>query len=116
MLLVAFAMQTFQKSLIVIGYYANTTAFAKNCENKARPVIKCHGKCQMMKKLKAEEKKEAQSPERKSENKTEVLFSSQHTILISQLTFEERLTEYQLFQLHPTSKPYTDIFHPPSCI
>ena len=44
-LLVAFAMQTFQKNLIVLYYYANTKAFAQNCENKARPVLHLTGDC-----------------------------------------------------------------------
>ena len=35
----------------------------------------CNGKCQMMKKLKEQEKKDQQVPERKQENKTEPLSS-----------------------------------------
>ncbi len=36
-LLLAFVAQTFSKTFIVAGYYANTAAYAKNCENKAKP-------------------------------------------------------------------------------
>lgn len=35
----------------------------------------CNGKCQMMKKLQEEEKKDSQAPERKSEYKADVLSS-----------------------------------------
>ena len=116
MLLVAFAMQTFQKPLIVMNYYANTTAFAKNCENKNKPVIKCHGKCQMMKKLKAEEKKEAQNPERKGENKGEVLISSPSADFLTLPSFEEFIIDFQVFQMPLFGDQYADIFHPPASI
>ena len=54
-------------------YFINTAAYAKNCENKAKPKLHCNGKCQMMKKLKQEENKDKQHPERKADNKEEVL-------------------------------------------
>lgn len=74
-LLAAFAVQTFSKAVIVFDYYANTVSFARKCENKAIPKMHCNGKCQMMKKLKEEEKKDGQNPERKSENKVETVSS-----------------------------------------
>ncbi|MEY2916790.1 MAG: hypothetical protein RIS73_504 [Bacteroidota bacterium] len=76
LLLLAFAIQTFSGGFVVLNYYTNTAAFAKNCVNKAKPKMHCNGKCQMMKKLKEEEeKKDQQLPERKVENKIEVLSS-----------------------------------------
>ncbi len=68
LLLFAFMLQTFSKTFIVAGYFTNTKAYAKNCENKAKPKMRCNGKCQMMKKLKQEEKKDEQNPQRKIEN------------------------------------------------
>lgn len=38
----------------------------------------CNGKCQVMKKMQEEEKKDQQVPERKFENNIEVVISSQH--------------------------------------
>lgn len=75
LILLAFLTQTFSKTFIVAGYYANTAAYAKNCENKAKPKMGCNGKCQMMKKLKQEENKDKQNPDRKTDNKEEVLSS-----------------------------------------
>ncbi len=72
----AFILQVFSKVFIVVDYFTNTQAFAKNCENKAKPKMHCNGKCQMMKKLKQEEKKDEQNPERKGENKNEYVLSS----------------------------------------
>lgn len=73
----AFAVQTFERAVIVINYYTNTASFAKNCENKAKPMLHCNGRCQMLKKLKQEENKDKQNPERKNDNKEEVLYLSQ---------------------------------------
>ncbi len=75
-LFAAFAVQTFDKALIVFNYYSNTVSFAKNCENKAKPMMHCNGRCQMMKKLKQEENKEKQNPGRRNDNKDEIVYYS----------------------------------------
>jgi hypothetical protein len=72
LVLFAFSAQVFNRTAIVLDYYANTASFAKNCENKALPKLHCNGKCQMMKKLRQEEKKDQQNPGRKIDNKNEV--------------------------------------------
>ena len=77
-LLIAFVCQTFSNGWVMVEYYTNTAAFAKNCENKVKPALHCNGKCQMMKKMQAAESKEQQMPERKLEHKTE-LFSGNST-------------------------------------
>ena len=58
-LLAAIALQTFNRGLIVSGYYLK--AYVKNCENKAKPQLHCNGRCQMMKKLNAEENGDKQN-------------------------------------------------------
>ena len=65
--------QSFDKVLIVADYFARTSVYAKNCENKKKPQMRCQGKCQMMKKLEQQEKDNQSYPERKIENKQEVL-------------------------------------------
>lgn len=75
LLLVAFVAQTFSNGFVMLGYYTNPAAFAKNCVNKAKPKLHCNGKCQVMKKLQEEEKKDQQMPERKFEKKMEILAS-----------------------------------------
>ena len=66
LLLFAFAVQTFNGACIKLGYVINPDAFAKYCVNKARPKLHCNGKCQMMKKIREEEKKEQESLELKT--------------------------------------------------
>ncbi len=74
-LLISFMCGVFCKTAIVLDYYSNTAAFAKNCINKNKPALHCNGKCQMMKKLRQEEKKDDTNPERKTDGKNEVLSS-----------------------------------------
>jgi hypothetical protein len=109
-------MQTFQRGLIVLDYYTNTASFAKDCENKARPLLHCNGKCQMMKKLRQEEKKDQQNPERKSENKNETWTSvSYFTTLSLQLPEEETHAYPVMTEASLADQPHS-IFHPPSLV
>jgi hypothetical protein len=75
LLLTAFAAQTFNAGFIQLGYYINPAAFAKYCVNKAKPKMHCNGKCQVMKKMQEDEKKQQENQSRKWDNKITVLSS-----------------------------------------
>ncbi len=110
--LAAFLTQTFSRPFIVVDYYTNTKAYAKNCENRANLKMHCNGKCQMMKKLKQEENKDKQNPNRKGDNKDEVLsFKSFFpSIQIIVTTFKKKFPAIKAsFAINRNS----DIFHPP---
>lgn len=113
--LLAFASQTFYKAFIVFDYVANTKAYARFCENKARPKMHCNGKCQMMKKLKDEEKKEAQNSERKSENKNENLISDKSIYTTLHLFYAEPSQEFYTKTTSGSERKMPrSHFHPPS--
>ncbi len=113
--LIAFFAQTFNSTLVFADYYANTIKYAKNCENKARPTLHCNGKCQMMKRIQKEEKKDQENPERKSDNKPMLTLSTK--------SFYASAPVYCLFIIKakvflPKTEENTidhslDIFHPP---
>lgn len=114
-LLAAFLAQTFSRTFVIADYYTNTAKYAANCENKARPKMHCNGKCQMMKKLKQEEKKDQENPERKSENKNEVLLSSKSffaSLVIPALQLKPIKKYPGTFNAISTDRSL-DIFHPP---
>ena len=71
---VAFTLQNFHRVFLVVNYYSNTASYAINCENKSKPQMHCNGHCQLYKQLKLDEKKDAQNPERRNENKQEELY------------------------------------------
>jgi hypothetical protein len=114
-LLLSLLGQSFNRALIVTSYYTNTAAYAKNCENKAKPQLRCNGKCQMMKKLEKEEKKDEQNPERKSEQKAEILLSSKSFFPVLEFTVATHPTYQQVFITGREVKMPRTIFHPPSC-
>ena len=115
-LLLAFSAQMFSHAFIVLDYYTNTAAFAKNCENKAVPRMHCNGKCQMMKKLKQQEKKEQQSPERKGYKNNE-LISCRSFFTIVDFEKTNSLQSFSIYDaIHFPHGIYTDIFHPPGLV
>ena len=107
--------QTFSKNFIVIDYYANTSTYEKDCVNKNKPWMHCNGQCQMMKKMRQEENKDQQNPERKADNKNETVLSSK--------SFFVQLTPPSFILLSSVSPRINtqnipvgnacDIFHPP---
>lgn len=75
----------------------------------------CNGKCQMMKKLKQEENKDKQNPERKSDNKDEVL-SSKSFFTILHCSILPAQTIYPLLEERKAVEMPRAIFHPPGNI
>ncbi len=112
-LLLAFLGQTFSNSIIYLGYYIDKTSYAKNCINKYRPKLNCNGKCQLMKKIQEQEKKEQQAPERKLEFKAEVL-SSRSSYAVLKPVFIQVLKRnyYHADTGIPVDQP-SSVFHPP---
>lgn len=115
LLVVAFFAQTFSKGLIVANYFTNTQAYAKNCINKAKPKMHCNGKCQMMRKLKQEENKDSQNPDRKNEIKIDLLFLTQSKQTLSIiLGFCNKSFPHLQHKL--TKDIAADFFHPPTTV
>jgi hypothetical protein len=112
-LMLAFMASTFCQAVIVANYYANMAAYAKSCVNKARPQMHCNGKCQMMQKLQQEEKQQQDNPERKAENKTEIIanksFDSQLPLLSSTVVD----TDFLSYAENCPRSFQMGIFHPP---
>lgn len=104
--------QTLNGPFVLMDYYANSAAFAKNCINKARPKMHCNGKCQAMRKMQEEEKKEQQLPERKFENKIEVLSSkSSYCSVEVPVSIIKKISSPQINSFAVSIS--LDIFHPP---
>lgn len=111
-----FAANVFNRAVIVLDYYANTTAFARNCENKARPMLHCNGKCQMMKKLQEEEKKEQQNSERRDGSKTEIISSKSFFTSLAAAEANRSIIHSLQFPPSVSKGIASAIFHPPGLI
>ena len=108
--------QTFSKWLLVMDYAVNKEYIAKNlCENRFRPTLRCQGKCQLMKKMAAEEAASGKSSSGRTIIKnsfSEVWFSDE---LIS-LTGVSCFLKKSYADFYPISKysaPLSSPFHPP---
>jgi hypothetical protein len=112
-LFISFAAQVFDRNVAMLDYILNPAPFAKNCENKMRPMLHCNGKCQLMKKLREQEKKDQQNPERKTENKNEVTSSRSYfaSIPLYRLNIPRPALCYSISPL--SAGMNTEIFHPP---
>ena len=106
--------QSFSRILIIADYYANTIAYARDCINKALPMMHCNGKCQMMKKIQQEEKKDRENTERRENLKNLTLSSKSFFPEFEYPGFED----ISSMKIRPASDFNTidqclDIFHPP---
>lgn len=72
----------------------------------------CNGKCQMMKKLKEQENKDKQIPNRRSESQEEVLSSKSFFATIHPIEFCSKIS-YPLHKVPFAVHRTFDIFHPP---
>lgn len=96
-------------------YFINTISYVKNCENKAKPLMHCNGKCQMMKKLAQQENNDKQNPERRQENKNEItLFSKSFFTTISFTENKLSAIKYPCFGCSKETKMPHSVFHPPT--
>jgi len=113
LLLAAFSVQAFNRAIVIADYYVNSSAYIKNCENKSDPELNCEGKCQVTKKMKDEDKKEQQNPERKGSNHNEVISSNSfYCSLLNEIPTiaEPCFTNYKFFLPKDLQ---SEIFQPP---
>lgn len=111
LLLVVVSLQIMNRAVIYVDYYTNTAAYFKNCENKAKLSMHCNGKCQMMKKIQQEEKKDQQNPGKRS-GMDEVITIKSSFIAVSYNTIPLKQT-HRLFNDSRTSTMPRSYFHPP---
>ncbi|MFT3676478.1 MAG: hypothetical protein QM781_11305 [Chitinophagaceae bacterium] len=113
-LLIAFMGQSFNQGWYYIGYLIQKKEYVKRCANKARPMMHCNGKCQLMKKIQAQEKKEqGQPPEMKFASRVEVLSSRSSFLLQLNIPVISTPSHFILFTTGIPVDQSSAIFHPP---
>ena len=112
-LLISFAALSFDQAIIVFNFYINQSYIAANqCENRYRPMLHCNGQCQLAKKLKQEERKDQQNPERKIENKNEII-SSRSFFVSGAVVLSTIQPNYIISSDSRTIDRSFAVFHPP---
>lgn len=113
-LLIAFMVQAFSKIFVVIDYNINTAAYEAQCINKANIAMKCKGKCQMLKALEQENKKDQQYPDRRGENKYDIVISDKNyfTQTVRPIDAENDFI-FPEYSFGKVAQIVASIFHPP---
>ena len=113
-LLLAVALQSFNSSLVIVNYKLNTEFYLRNCINKNKPQLKCHGKCQMAKQLQQAEQQNKDAADKMLKSPTLDLYCTNTTLgQIPVAVIEFSPGGFPLSIGHPLERSGL-IFHPPS--
>ncbi|MCO5240583.1 MAG: hypothetical protein M9904_11065 [Chitinophagaceae bacterium] len=113
LLLAALLIQSFNRMLVIGDYYINTGSYAANCENKVKVEMHCNGKCQMTKKLRQEEEKDKNNPQRKVENHNEFFTPDDGSFVLSPIMLNNNSKRFALLSETKTLDHPHSIFRPP---
>ena len=108
--------QPLSKVWIFVSFKINQDYIAKNlCENRAKPILKCNGKCQLMKKLKQADKDEEKQTPQTIKEKLELLYChNQANFKVSQkFDFEVKNQSFFGYKFQDYSSYQSTIFRPP---
>jgi hypothetical protein len=114
-LILLVATQAFSKWVLLLEFQWNRDYIAANlCENRTKPMLHCGGKCQLMKKLAADEKQQApvQGPAGKSAFQ-EVLFTATATTPYILPKARKMSAQVAMLQHWKTFNPPCCVFRPP---
>jgi hypothetical protein len=115
LLFTALIAHTFSRSLVLADYMVNLEAYKKVCVNKAKPMMHCNGKCQMLKKMKKQEGDNGTSAPAPKFNQLDFVLSSKS--FFPTLEFAT-ITNCNSYYIQEQSKFYNNylasIFRPPS--
>jgi hypothetical protein len=109
-------LQPLSKVWIFVSFKINQDYIAKNlCENRAKPILKCNGKCQLMKKLKQADKEDEKLTPQTIKEKLEVLYClNQSNFNVSQkLNFEVKKQSFFGYKFQNYSSFQSNLFRPP---
>ena len=116
-LAISFLGQTFNQGWYYLGYLVQQKEYMKRCENKARPQLHCNGKCQLMKKILEQEKKEqGQAPELKIAAKTDALSSKSFFPSYINVVKTERSALFIQYTIGFPVDRSRSLFHPPNVV
>jgi hypothetical protein len=116
------ALALFLKPILpVLDYVINYDYIVKElCENKAKPELKCNGKCHLMKEMaKAAENEKPINSDKKDNSKQEIEVLFYNNAYVFHLKISPRFSSEKINNLYTNHYDYLSdyvFFHPPSCI
>jgi hypothetical protein len=113
LLLTALMVQTFSRSIAMADYMVNLEAYKKACVNKAKPMLHCNGKCQMLKKMKKQEGENGTNAPAPKFNQFELVLSSRSFYPSIDVITTNRISSFYTYADDFSSNYLGAIFHPP---
>ena len=113
LLLTALMAQTFSRSIAMADYMVNLEAYKKACVNKAKPMLHCNGKCQMLKKMKKQEGDNGTNTSAPKFNQIEVVLSSKSFFPSLNVLSINNIISFYSYNDDFSSNYLGSIFHPP---
>jgi hypothetical protein len=105
--------QTFSKWLIVAEFRLNQDFIANLCINRSKPKMHCNGKCQLMKKLAAEEDQNPTGNNPQAVKITGGLFFQKAPVIAVIGPIQEYPSYNRVFILYKSGGEARSVFHPP---
>lgn len=108
--------QVFSKWLLVVDYTLNKDYIAKNlCINREKPKLLCSGKCQLAKKMAAEENGASQESNQPLKSSIqEALFDDELNSFALPISVKTLSALCGLYVLRNYPSPVLPVFHPPA--
>ena len=113
LLLAAFLTQSFSRSLVLADYMINLDAYKKACENKAKPMLHCNGKCQMFKKIKKQEGDNGANATAPKFNQPDIVLSSKSFFPTIERAILKNKNRYFTYNCAVPTNHLSSIFQPP---
>ena len=113
LLLAAFLTQSFSRSLVIEDYMINLDAYKKACENKAKPMLHCNGKCQMFKKIKKQEGDNGANATAPKFNQPDIVLSSKSFFPTIEHAILKNTNRYFTYNCAVPTNHLSSIFQPP---
>jgi hypothetical protein len=105
---------SFSKGIMWLEYQANKEFISKNlCINKFKPLLRCKGNCQLMKRMAEEEKENSSVPVQKLKagfDETLLLHTSRRGLA----EVKARRESWGFLQQSSCNGPVFPVFHPPA--
>lgn len=116
-LLAIMLLQIFSRVVVMVDYQANKEYIMEFlCINRDKPELKCEGKCQLTKKLKAQHDTDKQANERGQKQEVQFNLYCQSIDTFSARHLESIVSYPSVYTCGHTSVAYHSIFHPPQFI
>lgn len=116
LLLTALFAQNFSRSILLADYLVNIELYKKKCINKAKPMLHCNGKCQMLKKLKRQNTGSASDAPVPPFSQFEIVLSSKSYFPTYDFVVFSTMHKYNSFNASIFSNHKESIFQPPGVI